>query len=326
MWKFRNCKKFLLIPFLTFAISSSTYGETLRPFSTDGCSLFPDGLPKHKELWLECCVDHDKAYWLGGTRAERNAADQALSACVTRVNEPKIARLMLNGVRVGGSPYWLSPFRWGYGWSYGRGYQPLTLEERALAEKLLKEANQPHSVAPTAQTVAKTTADRPPEWAQPMAISGAPNLHQVTDVLYRSAQPSLEGMQNLKTLGIKTVISLRAFHSDRSEIGASGLGYEHIFVKTWAPQRDEVVRFLKTATDPQRQPVLVHCQHGADRTGSMVAIYRVAAQGWSMQDAAQEMTEGGYGFHAVWVNLIPWLNSLDIDSIRREVGLGGLSP
>lgn len=304
-------------------LSVNACAGTLRPFTTDGCSLFPDGLPNHKNLWLECCIEHDKAYWLGGTYDERIAADKTLKNCVQQAKEPGIAELMLKGVRAGGTPYLPLPFRWGYGWPYGRGYQPTSAEDRALADKFLEESK---TALPPALTNTNAGPERPAQWAQPVSLAGAPNLHKVTDTLYRSAQPSAEGMRNLRDLGIKTIVSLRAFHSDRAEIGNTGLGYEHIFMKTWHPEREDAVRFLKVATDPQRQPVLLHCQHGADRTGSMVAIYRVAVQGWSMQDAAQEMTEGGFGFHEVWVNLIPWLNSLDMESIRQEVGLSGLSP
>ena len=132
-----HCARLIFVV-IGVVLSTTTVARDFRPFTTDGCSLFPDGLPKHKELWLECCVKHDKAYWLGGTRAERKTADQALRACVAQVNEPQIAQLMLRGVRVGGSPYWLSSFRWGYGWPYGRGYQPVSPEERAFAEKLLE--------------------------------------------------------------------------------------------------------------------------------------------------------------------------------------------
>ena len=311
----------LIVGFLLISVSACA--GTLRPFTTDGCSLFPDGLPNHKNLWLECCIEHDKAYWLGGTYEMRIAADKALKNCVMQVKEPGIAKLMLKGVRVGGTPYLPLPFRWGYGWPYGRGYQAISAEDRVLANRLLDESNPTLS---SASPNTETKSERPAQWAQPISLPGAPNLHKVTETLYRSAQPSAEGMQNLHNLGIKTIVSLRAFHSDRTEIGATGLGYEHIFMKTWHPEREDVVRFLKIATDPKRQPILLHCQHGADRTGSMVAIYRVTVQGWSKQDAAREMTEGGFGFHEVWVNLIPWLNSLDMESIRQEVGLSRLSP
>ncbi|MBN2212120.1 MAG: hypothetical protein JW709_12050, partial [Sedimentisphaerales bacterium] len=61
--------------------------------------------------------------------------------------------------------------------------------------------------------------DRPATWATPIDVPGAPNLYKVSDVLYRSAQPSLEGLEQLKKLGIKTVVNLRSFHSDSDELG-----------------------------------------------------------------------------------------------------------
>lgn len=171
------------------------------------------------------------------------------------------------------------------------------------------------------ETPADISAQHPAAWAQPIALPGVPNLHKVSDTLFRSAQPDAAGMQNLKKLGVETIVNLRAFHSDRDEIGMTGLGYEHIYMKAWHPEEEDVIRFLQIVTNPKRTPVLVHCQHGADRTGMMVAIYRIAVQGWSKEEAAREMTEGGFGFHEVWVNLIPWLNALDIDRIKRQAGL-----
>lgn len=101
----------------------------LRPFELDGCSSFPDGTAQERELWLSCCVAHDYAYWQGGTYEERVVADNDLQACVAAVGEPHIARLMLAGVRVGGTPYLPTRFRWGYGWTFPRGYKALTEEE-----------------------------------------------------------------------------------------------------------------------------------------------------------------------------------------------------
>ncbi len=103
--------------------------EQLKPFTTDGCSDFPDGTPEHRDLWLKCCIAHDRKYWIGGTYAERLQADLELRQCVSAVGEPAIADLMLAGVRVGGSPYWPTRFRWGYGWPYTHGYRALTPEE-----------------------------------------------------------------------------------------------------------------------------------------------------------------------------------------------------
>ncbi len=66
------------------------------------------------------------------------------------------------------------------------------------------------------------TTARPEKWAVPMTCAGVPNLHKVSDELYRSAQPTAEGMTNLVALGIKTVVNLRDNHSDSDEIGVHG--------------------------------------------------------------------------------------------------------
>lgn len=164
---------------------------------------------------------------------------------------------------------------------------------------------------------------RPDNWAQPIELAGVPNLHMVNSNLYRSAQPSAAGMANLQELGIKTVVNLRSFHSDAGEIGDLPLDAVHIRMKSWHPEREDVVSLLKIAMDTNRTPVLVHCQHGADRTGAMSAAYRMAVENWSGEEAIQEMTRGGYNFHSIWVNLPGWVQGLDFDGIRREVGISG---
>jgi hypothetical protein len=118
--------------------AGSLMAAELAPFSTDGCSLFPDGTPGRSELWRKCCVAHDKAYWRGGTDEERKAADLALKKCVADLGEPQVGELMFNGVRVGGAPYLPTAFRWGYGWPYPRGYRALTKEEEAQVESMLR--------------------------------------------------------------------------------------------------------------------------------------------------------------------------------------------
>ncbi|HHJ34827.1 MAG TPA: hypothetical protein ENJ87_03585 [Gammaproteobacteria bacterium] len=114
------------------------YASELKPFTSDGCSAFPDGTLAQRQLWLDCCTEHDRAYWKGGTYEERLDADRQLRACVARVGEPEVALLMLAGVRVGGTPYLPTAFRWGYGWSYPRFYGPLDQEELSMVKKLSK--------------------------------------------------------------------------------------------------------------------------------------------------------------------------------------------
>jgi len=124
---------FLLILHLPLTVVASE----LRPFTTDGCSSFPDGPPSEPDKWRNCCLEHDKSYWLGGTYAERSAADKELKSCIAKVENKVLAEVMWAGVRAGGSPYWPTSFRWAYGWPYTRGYREVTDEERQKAENLL---------------------------------------------------------------------------------------------------------------------------------------------------------------------------------------------
>lgn len=119
----------LLLFFVVLVISNHSYSEQLAPFTSDGCSAFPDGTFTQNELWLSCCISHDYDYWQGGTYQQRLASDQALKSCVANIGQPKIAALMLVGVRVGGTPYLPTKFRWGYGWSYPKLYGKLTQQE-----------------------------------------------------------------------------------------------------------------------------------------------------------------------------------------------------
>jgi len=116
--------------------NSIANADTLKPFTSDGCSAFPDGTFKQNTLWLDCCRQHDLAYWQGGSYQQRLEADQALKQCVAEVGEPAIALIMLAGVRVGGTPLLPTQFRWGYGWSYPKLYGDLTTKEQQQIDQL----------------------------------------------------------------------------------------------------------------------------------------------------------------------------------------------
>lgn len=163
------------------------------------------------------------------------------------------------------------------------------------------------------------------KWAKRIELPGLPNFYKVSDDLYRGAQPTAEGMKELEKLGIKTVINLRSMHSDRNEIKDTGLAYEHINMTIWNTEDKDVIRFLQIITDSNRTPVFVHCQHGADRTGTMCAIYRIAVQGWSKDQAVEEMTKGGFGYHSIWRNLPDYVRKLDADEINEIKQRTGLN-
>lgn len=88
------------------------------PFTTDGCSLFPDG------DWVHCCTIHDKAYWMGGSHEDRLKADFNLKECVVingdQMERPILGWFIYFGVRIGGVSWIPTPFRWGYGWKFPR--------------------------------------------------------------------------------------------------------------------------------------------------------------------------------------------------------------
>ena len=123
-------------------VSFAAQAGELKPFVSDGCSAFPDGTLQHNALWLSCCRQHDFDYWKGGSYQQRLDSDKTLESCVASVGEPEIAKLMLLGVRVGGSPYLPTEFRWGYGWPYPRLYGALSESElkqvKALGSSRLK--------------------------------------------------------------------------------------------------------------------------------------------------------------------------------------------
>ena len=172
-----------------------------------------------------------------------------------------------------------------------------------------------------ALTMPAAAESRVPVWAEPMSVEGLPNLHKVTDNLYRSAQPSAEGMRNAEKLGIKTVLSLRGLHSDEDLAQGTDLKLTRIKINTWAMDEDNILEGLRIILQADG-PVLVHCQHGADRTGTLMAAYRMVVQGWPRDAAIKEMLEGGYGYHAVWGNLVSLLEGMDIAAMRARLDLG----
>ncbi len=162
--------------------------------------------------------------------------------------------------------------------------------------------------------------DRNPRWAVPLEKPGLPNLHRVAPGIYRGAQPKPEGFKTLKAMGVKTIINLRQFHSDVNEMKSVGMDrafrYYDMGMNTLDMTDERAVSFLSIVENEEYLPVFYHCRHGADRTGTMSAVYRISHQGWTQDEALDEMQHGGYGYHEVWTNLIKYLNGYRVDRIR----------
>ena len=125
----------LLFSLLTGGCASAS---TLHDFFSDGSSLLPDAPAQPRQPCAGCRFNHDIAYWQGGTEEDRKRADNTLRQCVIeRTGSKALADLMYDGVRAGGHPAFPAWYRWGYGWKYGRGYAPLTEQEKKqVREKL----------------------------------------------------------------------------------------------------------------------------------------------------------------------------------------------
>ena len=131
LWQTETMKMLILLFALGQLISVSYAGtERINPFTSDGCSSWPEGPRSNPNLWRECCYVHDLSYWMGGPKVERLAADKELRTCVKSKGADVNSFLMFVGVRLGGSPYRNTSYRWGYGWPSIRGYKVLTSSER----------------------------------------------------------------------------------------------------------------------------------------------------------------------------------------------------
>jgi protein tyrosine/serine phosphatase len=169
------------------------------------------------------------------------------------------------------------------------------------------------------ETPADKAAIKAATYAESIELAGCSNLYKVSNALYRGAQPTKEGFKGLEELGIKTVVNLRTFHGDKKLMEDTSLKYVSITMQAWEGETKEVIEFLKVVNDPENHPVFVHCLHGADRTGTMVAIYRIVMQGWTKEKAIEEMTKGDYNHHAVFKNLTKFINAMDTEAVKKAM-------
>lgn len=165
-----------------------------------------------------------------------------------------------------------------------------------------------------------TMENRPAKWAQPLTYTGLDNLFIVSEDVYRSAQPKKKGMTSAKQLGVKTVLSLRETELDGklNEEEGTGLNLVHIPIETTDVTDQNILDALKVLRDGPR-PVLVHCRHGSDRTGLIVAMYRMVFQNWSKEEAKDELINGGYGYHSMFKNIPEEIDQADIAAIKATI-------
>lgn len=133
------------------------------------------------------------------------------------------------------------------------------------------------------------------------ASKNLPNFHKVNDRLYRGGQPKEAGFAELKAMGITTVIDLRDDDENALEekamVEKAGMKFINKPLENWSrPDEKDIDEILKQITIAANQPVFVHCKRGKDRTGTVMAIYRMTADGWTAKQAGDEAEKYGIGW------------------------------
>jgi len=138
-------------------------------------------------------------------------------------------------------------------------------------------------------------------FAAPATVQGVGNFQKVDEHVYRGAQPTDEGFRNLSKLGIKTIIDLREFddrsRAEQKSVTAAGMQYIGVPMKGMQrPSDASVYKVLSMLEDTSTGPVFVHCKRGADRTGNVIACYRVEHDHWTNDRALTEAKSMGMSF------------------------------
>ncbi len=168
-------------------------------------------------------------------------------------------------------------------------------------------------------TLAEPLRTRPLEWAQPIIGAESDNLYQVSDKVFRSAQPDDDENHELAALGIGEILNLRENHADDDDIKDKSIILHRVEMNAGEIQDNKIIAAMRII-EGAKQPILVHCWHGSDRTGVVIAMYRILFQGWSKQQAIDEMVHGGYGYHArIYPNIVEYIEKVDLEKIRQQL-------
>ena len=144
------------------------------------------------------------------------------------------------------------------------------------------------------------------------------NLYKIDSGVNRSEQPSHKDFKALEKYGIGEVLNLRNRHSDDDEAAGTNVKLQRVKTKAHSINEEQLIEALRIIKN-RKAPIVIHCHHGSDRTGAVCALYRVVFQNVSKEDAIHEMTEGGFGFHRIYKNIIRRIKEADIEQIRRKV-------
>jgi tyrosine-protein phosphatase SIW14 len=162
----------------------------------------------------------------------------------------------------------------------------------------------PQNAQQNPATTSSSKSAEPFSFAQRISLSGVSNFGEVTPTLARGGQPTLPGFEALAHRGVAIVVDLREEGdraSERAEVEKLGMQYVALPWTCQHPSDERVARFLQILRDNPEKKLFVHCHYGVDRTGLMIAVYRMAEQGWTAAQAKREMEAFGFdAMHRTW--------------------------
>lgn len=140
-----------------------------------------------------------------------------------------------------------------------------------------------------------------PGCAGPRGLMPLANYDRVDAQVRRSAQPSKLGFERLRQEGVVSVLNLRSdpLPDEEQTVTSLGMHYRWLPLNRWWPPTQRDLDRVLALMDELPKPLLVHCQHGCDRTGWAVAYWRVRRDGWTQADARREAREYGLRFWRV---------------------------
>ena len=133
-----------------------------------------------------------------------------------------------------------------------------------------------------------------------------PNFAQVNAKLYRGAQPTENGVKQLAKMGVKTIIDLRGEdkNAEKEKVWANNNSIKFVAVNlnNWLkPKTEDIENIIKQIDAADNQPVYVHCKRGADRTGTVVAVYRISHDNFTAKEAIDEAKKFDFGWWQFWM-------------------------
>lgn len=174
----------------------------------------------------------------------------------------------------------------------------------------------------TSCTTKSIKEPRPENWANKINNKYFNNLHIVSDSIYRSEKPSISGFKYFEENKMASVLDLRRKHKDSiTAIKANYTGKLYFIPTKTADLSDkEIIEALKVLQNSPK-PIVIHCAHGSDRTGTVIAMYRIVFQNWTKKQAIEEMKRGGYNYHWFYPELIRYIEDSNIEEIKKQLNI-----